>query len=64
MCLYLLSNLQAFILVFMTVMGTEVLQRESERACECEQADDTGFTSTPCTGSLHIVVSCEWLVHH
>ena len=55
MCLYLLSNLQAFILVFMTVMGTEVLQRESERVCECERADDTGFTSTPRTGSLHIV---------
>lgn len=28
MCLYLLSNLQAFISVFMTVTGTEVLQRE------------------------------------
>lgn len=31
MCLYLLSNFQAFISVFMTVMGTEVLQRERER---------------------------------
>ena len=31
MCLYLLSNFQAFISVFMTVMGTEVLQRERAR---------------------------------
>lgn len=30
MCLYLLSNLQAFISVFMTVTGTEVLQRVSK----------------------------------
>lgn len=33
MCLYLLSNLQAFILVFMTVMGTEILQKERESVC-------------------------------
>lgn len=41
MCLYLLSNFQAFISVFMTVMGTEVLQRERASERECEQADDT-----------------------
>lgn len=32
MCLYLLPNLQAFIYVFITVKGTEVLQRESMQA--------------------------------
>lgn len=41
MCLYLLSNLQAFILVFMTVMGTEILQKERQCVYECERAADT-----------------------
>lgn len=65
MCLYLLSNLQAFILVFMTVTGTEILQKERASACaSVNELMTQWFISTPRTGSLHIVVSYEWLVHH
>lgn len=57
MCLYLLSNLQTFI----SVMGTEVHQRERESTSVSWW--HSGFTPTPWIGSLHVVVGCEWLVH-
>lgn len=52
-CLYLLSNLQAFISIFMTVMGNEVLQRERER----ERADDTVVLHPPL--NREFARSCE-----
>lgn len=57
MCLYLLSNLQAFI----SVTGTEVHQRE--RASTSMSWWHSDFIPPPWIGSLHVVVSCEWLVH-
>lgn len=38
-------------------------ERESESARVWTSWWHSGFTPTPQTGSMHIVVSCEWLVH-
>lgn len=56
MCLYLLSNLQAFILVFMTVMGTEVLHRERAHVSVNELMTQWFYIHSPHREFAH---SCE-----
>lgn len=49
----------------MTVTGTEILQKERASArASVNELMTQWFISTPRTGSLHIVGSYEWLVHH